>query len=452
MADLTTRLNDIEAVVNANHSALMVRLGETNDKLDEVIALLSVAPPVDATLTDVIAAITTQTAIMADVHLDTMSMDAKLFVIRDEIADIHTDTISIDQKLLRIRDAIAPPGEAFPAETRSSILWSLYRLVDAIQPVWPRPVSTPVQPAVSALGAAIATLNGYVGTLNSNVQTIQSTMGVHTGGAEFTLASLVRASNTALVNMYTLLGAIGAPWPADVLAALVCICDAAQSQLPLDPTDPTLEGYCEEPYVSTGMWLGAFSLGVGTDIIVAVWPDPPPDGLTFGTVFGVGTDYTELNSTDWSLWSVFVQSEDDQYADGPWTGGARYPTNQWRQLDGDEPKAFSVSARASIKVYLCGSSPYELEPDQCVTVNDTLTFEGHRAFVIPDGLPDNYTISAMDNWYVYTTEGSYIGGPYMAGTAYGIITFYANFGYMFRFGSGPGDPPVDITICNPSGT
>lgn len=225
MADLTTRLNDIEATVNSNHSALLSLWADTNTKLDTLIDLMGGETPTGATLQDVVDVITAGNVAMGNIGTD----------------------------IAAIRAAIAPAGEALPVESKSSVVWSLYRLMDAIQPTWPRPTGTPVQPALENIYEALSLLGADVGMATGLLELIQATMGVHTGGSEFTLASLVRAINTGQNSTYTLLSALGAPWPADVLAALECICEAAQAALPSDPLDNSDPLGCDNPYTSDGM-------------------------------------------------------------------------------------------------------------------------------------------------------------------------------------------------------
>lgn len=329
MADLTTRLNDIEALATSNHNALVALWSDTNTKLDTLIALMGGETPTGATLQDVVNAISAGNS-----ALGTMGSD-----------------------IAAIRAAISPAGEALPVETRSSVVWSLYRIMDAIQPEWPRPVGMPLQPASEAIYAALGLLGADIGTAAGLLQDIQNTIGVHTGGSEFTLASLVRAISTGQASLYTLLGALGAPWPADVLAALECICEATSAVVPPDPTDLTNPENCADPFVSMGFNLFPTIVpGYNTALIYATWAEPLPDGIEFGTSVLGELDAGILTSADWSQWRVFVQSDETQYADDPISPN-RYPTNQWRTMEGSGARVFSVSERGSLKVYLCYDAP-----------------------------------------------------------------------------------------------
>lgn len=83
-----------------------------------------------------------------------------------------------------------------------------------------------------------------------------------------------------------------------------------------------------------------------------------PDGLSYGTVFELADDTTELMTGNWAGWAVYVQSDQSTYFDGSDPSGfVRFPTNQWRSLSGAGGRAFSVDARGSIKVYLCYHDP-----------------------------------------------------------------------------------------------
>lgn len=381
MTNLEDKFEALETQIAQQHTALITALTATNSKLDAIIEALGGAPPTaTVTLQDVIDAIGTQTAIVADIHLDTMSIDGKMLTIRDTLDDVHTDTVSIDQKLQRIRDAIAPLGESFPAEAHSSVLWSLYRIMDAINPTWPRPVGIPLQPALEQLYEMLQ-------PTPSQLEDIWRALGQNTGDATMTVLGRLTHLELTTVAQLTSLGLLAEPAAGTVLQLLQCICDAEQRQLPIDPLDPNNPDGCTEPYTSTSMWLGAFgTLWTGGNVIIAVWAEPLPEGVTFGTTFGIGTDYTELNNDDWSGWRVFVQSDEDQYAESP-TDLTRYPTNQWRPLSGSGAKAFSVSERGSIRVYLC--SP------EAVIGGDIIT----------DMVCDEYTTS--DSQLSFTTPTEY---------------------------------------------
>lgn len=320
MSNLTERLDEIEVLSAAQHTALMLRLADTNAKLDSIATALGAPPPTATTsLADVITAINTTNGTLADIHLD---------------------TISIDQKLLRIRDAISPIGEAFPTGERSGILWSLYRLMDAVQPTWPRPTSIPVQPAIDLL-------YGLAVQQTPDIEAIRAALGVPTGDATSTALGLLSAIQFASANLVTSMGmSTGAP--NTVLDKLGLLADCGCSSTVPKITD------CSAPFNSDGMIVTPplTVLGLGGALIFATFPDPLPVGITFGSAFGFSTDYSELIADDWTEWAVYVGSDGaTQYADQ--FNQVRYPTNSWRTMVGSGSRGFFVNDSGNITVQLC---------------------------------------------------------------------------------------------------
>lgn len=275
---------------------------------------------------------------------------------------------------------------------------------------------------------------------------IHTTIGLKSPGAEFTLASLVRAIATATANNATSTGILGAAAPGTILDLLAL----------LPKTDPCGCGRaapgeldCTAPYASDGQTLLPWTLIGGTSQMFASFPDPPPTGLEFGTVFGFGTDRNELESSDWSQWRVFVQSTGATYSDGS-TAFDRFPTNEWRTLSGSGSRAFAVGEREDIFVTLCRVADFSstpIAPGECITFSADEA-RGPKQAVTVGGYANTYTISATDNFYIYYGE-VYGGGPFSAGTPWPFSEF-ASQPVTLEFGSSTADPVVDITICNPT--
>lgn len=297
--------------------------------------------------------------------------------IRSQIANIDGDLTSrhtaIMSKLQEILDAAVPPVDY--SDSFNSLASKLdtiaTRQLDTTTAVGD--LTTAFESEVVANSTrwnALLEQQARLTTMDDNLQQVQQTLGVHTGGAEFTLASLTRATHTLLTSLYALLDDLGAPWPENVLTALECVCTSVKALLPIDPLDPTNPEGCPDAYTSSGLNLfPTIIAGYNTALIYATWSEPLPPGITWG-LSGLGAlDDGVLSSSDWSRYRVFVQSNESQYADDP-TSPTRYPTNTWRALSGSGPKVFSVSERGSIKVYLC------YLPPECIDTTTTAYVAG----------------------------------------------------------------------------
>jgi hypothetical protein len=298
----------------------------------------------------------------------------------------------------------------------------------------------------NALALEIARL----ATIDDNVQQIQQTLGLHTGGAEFTLASLTRAIAVGVDDLQTMLAPLASPWPANVLAALECICEAASAQLPIDPLDETQQPEaCIAHYQSDGINLFPAVPPITLNaLIYATWSEPLPDGLEYGTSTFGELDNGILTTEDWSQWAVFVVSEEPQYGDDP-LSPVRYPTNQWRTMSGSGARIFSVSERGSLVVHFCKLDPYAVAVGDCIPLLPNSDHDAHQVFTIPASIPGTFTLSAMDNFYMVNAEWSSSNGPYSAATVYTVATLRATDKIHMYFGAGTSDPDVAITLCNP---
>lgn len=314
MTDLSAKFTSLEDQLHTQHEALMDALSGIGDQLAAIAVALAPAPPPTVTLEDVIAAIRDGNAIstdglarltaiadstdainttVGDIHLDTMSMDQKLLTMRDTLGNIHLDTMSMDQKLLKMRDDLA--DLLLEAMNITSATRGTHdRLVDVL--------------------AALALLH--------------DAFGAPTGDATSTMLgflSSIAFSNAKLVDGQQEL--------------IKCAC----------PGNP--EG-CDHPYSSGDMWLAPFGLFGFDGVMVATWPTAPPEGIEYGTIFGITQDNTELYSADWSGWSVYVESSEPQYAQN--LGSDRFPTRTWRNMPaGEGSYTFSVNQKGALRVTLC---------------------------------------------------------------------------------------------------
>lgn len=194
------------------------------------------------------------------------------------------------------------------------------------------------------------------GTLTSISADLATLKNIVSGNIDARLVNLIANTSTAnsiAGNLYGMLSAIASPWPTDVLAAIQCVCDATQALQPPDPLDPDTGLTCSQPYTSTGQRIVPLQLtNWSGNVIYATWSEPLPPGIEYGTVLGLDLDEGTISAADWSGWTVFVQSEEQQFGWDPFSL-ERFPTNTVIQMSGSGNRTFSVSERGSIKVYLC---------------------------------------------------------------------------------------------------
>lgn len=108
---------------------------------------------------------------------------------------------------------------------------------------------------------------------------------------------------------------------------------------------------CENPYISSGATVIPLELVWGVSLLAAQFPDPPPDGLTFGTNFGFNEDHCELVAADWSLYKVYIESTSPNFAVD--LSVNRFDTNRWIILSGSGSRSFYVHPAHMLRVYIC---------------------------------------------------------------------------------------------------
>lgn len=309
MTNLEQKFTALEQQLGTQHTELMQRLGETNIKLDSLIAAGGGAPaPGQTTLADVVSVLN----------------------------DIHTDTMSMDAKLLWIRDVIAPMNEGLPTGAKTSIAWSLYRLMDAVAPAWPRPTSVPLQPNLE-----------LVRTLLEQVMGLDSD-----------------ADNSLLHYISKMYNGLGLPFQALTLGELLWQNIQATTTL-AGPKPPTTGGPdCSSPINTAQSVIGEVDTSdpeVTRDFskyVFGVW-NPMPNTIrasTFWNGVPAGAEVRPLSGATWQGWKIFVYSSAANYLENP-TQTLRYATNTWRDvgtsLGQDRPIAPCVPADETIAVYLC---------------------------------------------------------------------------------------------------
>jgi len=315
----------------------------------------------------------------------------------------------------------------------------------------------PINYYLPAVLTALGNLNTTLGTVNTRVQStntflsaIRTSLGPLQGGDYQDVTTITGAILTYMANVSSNTQGLGGTWAADVIAELNCICEGTRALAPADPTDPTLEGYCSDPWVSTGQVVLPWVLIGGTSQMFAVF-DVLPTGLSYGSTFSLTDDHTELDAVDWTGWRVFVQSDQPQYADGgDLLGVARYPTNQWNPLTGTNPRAFSVDARGSIKVYLCSpesDGAPTIPEGECHTFGVTGT-DGDAYIVEVPNYPANYTLRVPSPAHIMdSTETDHF-------VNYGIDWTQEDVGpgpWTVKIGDNRFDAPSTayVTVCNP---
>ena len=326
MTGLNTKTEDLQATLN-----VMV------ERLDTIITLLGGAPPTETvTLEDLLL-------VLQDIHTDTMSMDGKLLTIRNTLKDptegaIEDDTPSIAYNVYRIRRSVATNNLPVPEHSNiHSIVYSTENIINSLLSI-----------SNTHLGNTYQVLSKGLANLGLNIAT-----------NSYDYAGWLATSANLIAKIQ---GGIGVPFDGgnrNVIELLARMLDRPLSQIGsgLPPTE-----MCIDAYISSGMVLvPAVSDPYWPALVYAKWPDPPPTGIEFGSVFGFGDDYTELVNTsgDWSGYRVYVASSADNF--GMYIGVnvdaslARYPTNVWVDIGFyEEHLSIFVPGDASLRAYLCG--------------------------------------------------------------------------------------------------
>lgn len=342
--------------LNTKEAAMIELLTATNEKLDTIITMLGGAPPTPtATLDDLLAA-------LIAINTDTTSMDGRLLTANLGLDDIISGVSPLEALLIAIRNTLKDPSEEAIEDDTPSISWNVYRLRRAIATQnLPSPEFYPMHNVLASLysitNSLFAINNAHLGNISDAIFTGADNLGL-------SLTPDTQTYDGYLFDVLNWLGLIsgstGLPIEAgnrDVIQLLAKIADRPESPIGsgLAPV-----GLCDEPYVSSGMVLVPGIIEAIPSLVFAVFPSPTPSPISFGTVFGVGIDYTELsNDTDhWYGWGVYVASSAPNY--GLYLGTdveaslVRYPSNVWVDIGHVESNlSFYVGGGDSIRVFLC---------------------------------------------------------------------------------------------------
>lgn len=403
MTNLNDKFSELHELLVIQNVSVLSAMSDIKASLDSIAVALG-APPATATATlaDVIAAIAAQTLVLEDVHTDTQSIDQKALAIRDELEDVHLDTQSIDQKALVMRDKLA--------ETYETLL--------------------------EMLGAILL--------MRPDVNDIQRAIGLVQGDGTTTALARLGVIQTAVNNVATSTGTVAAPADNTQLWLLRAIRQLARDNAVNDGPDILDPATCASPFESDGMWLGPFASGGNVNVIIATWDAPLPTGVSFGTVFGIGTDYSELYNETWDNWSMYVSSTERQFARSPLDLN-RYPTNEWLSFPaGAGAYAWSVAERGNIKVYLCG----ENLPTEVCTQYTITNASATQDYNIPAGVTTVTIISVTGGGAI----GAYGGPGVVPGSrdinGVGSSGTFTGPGFIALL-NGAGGAAIVVEICSP---
>lgn len=192
--------------------------------------------------------------------------------------------------------------------------------------------------------------------------------------ADGTVIGRLIAILASLGNVNTALGIPSGDAATTMLGRLTaiqsCTCRVASTV----PTPPTSQ-FCAMPFTNTGLSFYPTWSGFGTGVNVAVWSEPLPDGVTFGTEFGITVDNTELIlDGGWLGAHIWVQSTGPNFGINP-LSTVRFPTNQWVNLPDVDSISVSVGNGESIQVYLC----LPTTEGDCLRSEATIIFSGSNA-------------------------------------------------------------------------
>lgn len=329
---------------NTNLTDLIELVIASNTKLDTIISLLQAAPP-------------------NPVH----SLDDLYQV----LTDIHLDTTSIDQKLLVVRDAVTGPEDYESGDTHDNLAWNIYRIRRATASnQWPPTTLVPdiqsqVHQIFDIFDAHYIQMKIYLSEIDQMLTYAFPNLGVSITGFSQVYSGYIEVVRNTILALKGSLGVpanalnIGPEGSRDVIQLLSLLGSLNTSQVGqgLPP-----EQQCTDAYISGGMALVPTVFDAWPATIWAVWPDPPPTGISFGTTFGIGVDNTELvnSNSNWNNYYLYVAS--DAANCGLYIGGdvnasfTRYPTNVWLDLNGyTNNLSVFVGGENALRCYLCNA-------------------------------------------------------------------------------------------------
>ena len=211
-------------------------------------------------------------------------------------------------------------------------------------------------------GSTFNDMSDYLSEMNDNLNGVLQRLGVAVD-TDNDVISLLASLKTGIAALNTAMGIPSGDATTTMLGRLTaienCGCRPVGAQ-------PPINGPCATPYASCSIAFIPWVIVGGTNVNVAKWCEPLPDGLEYGTTLGLSDDTTELVATDgWDGWHIFVSSAATVFGKSP-LDLERYPTNTWLPLSGSDVLSVATDERNSLKVYLC---PPADSPAECVTLS-----------------------------------------------------------------------------------
>lgn len=292
----------------------------------------------------------------------TIQVQSTLNAISEKLDTVQESVSALEAliaPIVAIRGAIAPFGETLPTGAKTSIAWSMYRLMDAVAPSYPRPAGMPLSVAFLAFLIHFDSVMGIREptdiNIADNLDELVRRFGIPTGDATTTLLGELAAivNNTA------------------------CGCGARP------PTAPASNG-CVSPYSNPPGAVTTSTAYPGR--VFATWGDDLPLSIIKDSWLESPITNAEIKLVSDLALAVYVVSSASHYFTTNPISGQLYPTNTWVDMGTDTQFAFSVPDGADIRVYLCLGDVVSWE--DCIEIDS-------QAYTVTGGNLDNVSLQAV---------------------------------------------------------
>lgn len=327
--------------VNEKLQELITLLTTSNSKLDAILAALG-SPPTPPVHT------------IDDIY--------------DLLTEIKLDTAGVVTNTADMLGALTGPEGTDELSPRDNLAWNIWHLRHGVVPrVWP-PLTTIIDmqqqlfQIYQNFTSDYAVMQGRLTNIDNYLMYALSNLGLSIGMYSQNYTGFLQLQSQMIQKIQ---GAIGVPADAfnippvgyrDIIQLLSVI-----NVMPVTPMQSGMvpASLCSDAYISTGMAFVPSVFDAWPETVWALFPDPPPSGLSFGSVFGIGVDQSELvnSAGNWNDWMLFVSSDAANFGlagnvETQFTN--RFPTNVWLSLDGNTDNlAVFVGGENSVRVYLC---------------------------------------------------------------------------------------------------